>query len=84
LTVLQSKEVQFSKDVQFGISPGVEELSLVQTCAGTLGVLVTNEQEVTDGLAVKGRGLGNARVNDDNGNGLPAKLKGKGTDRGRQ
>ena len=71
MTVLQSQEVQFSKDVHFGISPGVEVLSLVQTCAGTLRVPVTNEQEVTDGLAVKGRGHGNARVNADNGNALP-------------
>jgi len=84
LTVLQSQEVQFSKDVQFGICPGVEVLSLIQMCAGTLRALVTNEQEATDGLAVKGRGHGNARVNADNGNALPAKAKGKGRGRGRQ
>ena len=77
LTVLQSQEVQF------GISPGVEVLSLVRTRAGTLRAPVTNEQEVSDGLAVKGRGHGNARVNADNGNALPAKGKGKGRGRGR-
>jgi len=77
LTVLQSQEVQF------GISPGVEVLSLVQTRAGTLRAPVTNEQEVSDGLAVKGRGHGNARVNADNGNALPAKAKAKGRGRGR-
>ena len=84
LTVLQSQEVQFSKDVQCGMSPGVEVLSLIRTHAGTLGAPVTNEQEATDGLAVKGRGHGNARVNADNGNALPAKAKGKGRGRGRQ
>jgi len=77
LTVLQSQEVQF------GISPGVEVLSLVWTWAGTLRAPVTNEQEVSDGLAVKGRGHGNARVNADDGNALPAKGKGKGRGRGR-
>ena len=77
LTVLQSQEVQF------GISPQVEVLSLGQTHSGTLRVPVTNEQEVTDGLAVKGRGCGNARVNADNGNALPAKAKAKGRGRGR-
>ena len=77
LTDLQSQEVQF------GISPGVEVLSLVQTWAGTLRAPITNEQEVSDGLAVKGRGHGNARVNADNGNALPAKAKGKGRGRGR-
>jgi len=46
--------------------------------AVTLRAPVTNEQEVSDGLAVKGRGHGNARVNADNGNALPAKGKGKG------
>jgi len=40
-------------------------LSLIQMCAGTLRALVTNEQEATDGLAVKGRGHGNARVTAD-------------------
>jgi len=79
LTVLQSQEVTLSKDLQFGISPGVEVLSLVRTCAGPL-----NEQEVTDSLAVKGRGHRNARVNADNGNAPPAKGKGKGRGRGRQ
>src|SRR5467141_302797 len=71
LTVLQSQEVQFSKDVQFGISPGVKVSSLIWMHAGTLRVLVTNEQGATDGLAVKGRGRGN-------GNALPDKAKGKG------
>ena len=47
LTVLQSQEVQF------GNSPGVEVLSLIWTHAGTLRMLVTNEQGETDGLAVK-------------------------------
>jgi len=65
LTVLQSQEVQFFKDVQFWICPGVEVSSLIRMCAGTLRVLVTNEQEATDGLAVKGRGCGNARVTAD-------------------
>src|SRR5882672_3115523 len=84
LTVLQSQEVQFSKDVQFGMSPGVEVLSLIRMRAGTLRAPVTNEQEATDGLAVKGRGCGNARVNADNGNALPAKAKAKCRGRGRQ
>jgi len=79
LTVLQSQKVTLSKDLQFGISPGVEVLSLVWTCAGPL-----NEQGVTDSLAVKGRGHMNARVNADNGNAPPAKGKGKGRGRGRQ
>jgi len=73
LTVLQSQKVTLSKDLQFRISPGVEVLSLVRTCAGHL-----NEQRVTDSLAVKGRGRKNARVNADNGNAPPAKGKGKG------
>ena len=35
LTVLKSQEVTLSNDVEFGIYPGVEVLSLIQTCAGT-------------------------------------------------
>jgi len=69
LTVLQSWEVQFSKDVQFGICPGVEVLSLIQMCAGTLRALVTNEQEATDGLAVKVEVMGmQGSLLTDNGN----------------
>jgi len=60
------------------------DITLVRTHAGTLRALVTNEQEVTECLAVKGKGCGNARVNAGNGNALPAKGKGKGRGRGRQ